>query len=131
VLKERSNGICRGILLDSFWSYCKSPFGSPSGRTTAYDASFVPETKNRTLEELDRVFGGPAGELIGYACEQVIYFVWHTLLRQNMAKPVHRGEEKRRGARRRLIDNPDPVCYDDPPGPNPNRVTRADPLPPW
>ncbi|KAF8253279.1 hypothetical protein K440DRAFT_593060 [Wilcoxina mikolae CBS 423.85] len=73
---------------------------------------FVPETKNRTLEELDRVFSGSEKELISYACEQVIYFFGHTLLRKNMKKPVHRGEEKRREAHRRL-NEPDPIAHDD------------------
>jgi len=75
-------------------------------------SSFVPETRDRTLEELDRVFSGPAEELISYACEQVIYFFGHTLLRQKMKKPVHRGEEKRREAHRRL-NLPDPVPHND------------------
>jgi len=49
--------------------------------------SFIPETRNRTLEELDRTFGSPARDLIRFGFEQIEYFVQRKILRQGMGDP--------------------------------------------
>jgi hypothetical protein len=49
--------------------------------------SFVPETRNRTLEELDRMFGSSAWDLIKFGVKQIGYFVEHKILRRDVGGP--------------------------------------------
>ena len=48
---------------------------------------FVPETKEKTLEELDSVFSVPLRKTMAYGAAQFFYFWRHYILRQDMAKP--------------------------------------------
>ena len=49
---------------------------------------FVPETKEKTLEELDAVFDVPLRKIAAYGLKQVPYFWGHHILRQDLAKPT-------------------------------------------
>ncbi|KAK6081290.1 hypothetical protein SCUP515_02978 [Seiridium cupressi] len=48
---------------------------------------FVPETKEKTLEELDTVFNVPVRSLISYGAKQFFYFWGHHILRRDIARP--------------------------------------------
>ncbi|KAI1863971.1 uncharacterized protein JN550_009250 [Neoarthrinium moseri] len=48
---------------------------------------FVPETKEKTLEELDAVFNVPSRSLMAYGMKQVFYFWGHYILRRDIAPP--------------------------------------------
>ncbi|KAK4032097.1 hypothetical protein C8A01DRAFT_41473 [Parachaetomium inaequale] len=48
---------------------------------------FVPETKEKTLEELDGVFDAPLRRQVAYGARQVVYFWRRYLFRQSVAKP--------------------------------------------
>ncbi|KAK9417522.1 putative Major facilitator superfamily (MFS) profile domain-containing protein [Seiridium unicorne] len=48
---------------------------------------FVPETKEKTLEELDAVFNVPIRSLISYGAKQFFYFWGHHILRRDIARP--------------------------------------------
>ncbi|ELQ37140.1 MFS hexose transporter [Pyricularia oryzae] len=48
---------------------------------------FVPETKEKTLEELDQVFGVRSKDLVRYGIDSTKYFVVGLLLRRSVAKP--------------------------------------------
>ena len=48
---------------------------------------FVPETKEKTLEELDAVFDVPLRKVAAYGLKQVPYFWGHYVFRQDLAKP--------------------------------------------
>ncbi|KAK9778806.1 putative Major facilitator superfamily (MFS) profile domain-containing protein [Seiridium cardinale] len=48
---------------------------------------FVPETKEKTLEELDAVFNVPVRSLISYGAKQFFYFWGHHILRRDIAPP--------------------------------------------
>lgn len=51
--------------------------------------SFVPETKGRTLEELDKVFEVTSREHALYGIEQALYFIKRFILRRESAtKPL-------------------------------------------
>ena len=51
--------------------------------------SFVPETKGRTLEELDKVFEVSTKEHALYGIEQALYFIKRFILRRESAtKPL-------------------------------------------
>lgn len=47
----------------------------------------VPETKERTLEELDAVFSVPIAKTMRYGVAQFFWFFRHYLLRQDVPKP--------------------------------------------
>ncbi|KAI5928028.1 sugar transporter-domain-containing protein [Camillea tinctor] len=48
---------------------------------------FVPETKEKTLEELDAVFDVPLRSTMRYGIAQVLYFWNHHIFRRNVAPP--------------------------------------------
>lgn len=48
---------------------------------------FLPETKGRTLEELDAVFDVPLRHLVSYGKRQFVWFFRHYLLRADVEKP--------------------------------------------
>ncbi|KAI1147224.1 hypothetical protein F4825DRAFT_158229 [Nemania diffusa] len=48
---------------------------------------FLPETKEKTLEELDAVFDVPLHSIMAYGIKQAGYFWGHGILRRNMEKP--------------------------------------------
>lgn len=48
---------------------------------------FLPETKGRTLEELDAVFDVPLSALMTYGRQQVSWFVQRRMLRRDVEKP--------------------------------------------
>ncbi|OTB04160.1 hypothetical protein M426DRAFT_164309 [Hypoxylon sp. CI-4A] len=48
---------------------------------------FLPETREKTLEELDAVFDVPLRSLIKYGAEQPFYFVSRYILRRDVAPP--------------------------------------------
>lgn len=48
---------------------------------------FVPETKEKTLEELDAVFNVPIRSLINYGIKQFFYFWGHHILRRDIPPP--------------------------------------------
>ncbi|KAK8094556.1 hypothetical protein PG997_001241 [Apiospora hydei] len=48
---------------------------------------FVPETKEKTLEELDAVFNVPLRRIARYGVDQALYFWGHYLLRRDLAAP--------------------------------------------
>ncbi|KAK8087032.1 hypothetical protein PG994_002006 [Apiospora phragmitis] len=48
---------------------------------------FVPETKEKTLEELDAVFDVPLRRIARYGVDQALYFWGHYLLRRDLAAP--------------------------------------------
>lgn len=45
---------------------------------------FLPETKNKTLEELDQVFSVPTHVHAAYGLRQIPYFIKRYLLRQHV-----------------------------------------------
>ncbi|KAJ9141884.1 Hexose transporter [Pleurostoma richardsiae] len=49
---------------------------------------FVPETKEKTLEELDGVFGVPLRKLVAYGGAQFSYFWQRYVFRRDVAKPA-------------------------------------------
>jgi hypothetical protein len=49
---------------------------------------FVPETKGKTLEELDAVFGVPTRTHAAYGLKQIPYFFNHYLLRRDVPAPT-------------------------------------------
>lgn len=49
---------------------------------------FVPETKEKTLEELDSVFDVPLRRQAAYGARQFVYFWRRYVFRQDVAKPV-------------------------------------------
>ncbi|KAI0974943.1 sugar transporter-domain-containing protein [Xylaria arbuscula] len=49
---------------------------------------FLPETKEKTLEELDAVFDVPLRSIMRYGIAQAGYFWGHVILRRNMASPT-------------------------------------------
>ena len=48
---------------------------------------FMPETKGRTLEELDEVFGVPLASRVAYGRAQAAWFIRRYVLRQDVEKP--------------------------------------------
>ncbi|KAI0378313.1 hypothetical protein F5Y04DRAFT_284071 [Hypomontagnella monticulosa] len=48
---------------------------------------FLPETKEKTLEELDAVFDVPLSSLVRYGADQFFYFFGHYILRRNIEPP--------------------------------------------
>ncbi|KAI0113753.1 hypothetical protein GGR51DRAFT_23344 [Nemania sp. FL0031] len=48
---------------------------------------FLPETKEKTLEELDAVFDVPLRSIMHYGIQQASYFWGHIILRRNMQPP--------------------------------------------
>lgn len=48
---------------------------------------FLPETKEKTLEELDAVFNVPLRSLMSYGVKQFFYFWGHYVLRRDVPKP--------------------------------------------
>ncbi|KAI1646487.1 uncharacterized protein F4817DRAFT_316729 [Daldinia loculata] len=48
---------------------------------------FLPETKEKTLEELDAVFNVPLRSLVRYGADQFLYFWGHYIFRRNIAPP--------------------------------------------
>ncbi|KAF3070566.1 Polyol transporter 5 [Daldinia childiae] len=48
---------------------------------------FLPETKEKTLEELDAVFNVPLRSIMRYGADQFLYFWGHYIFRRNMAPP--------------------------------------------
>ncbi|KAI1471190.1 uncharacterized protein F4812DRAFT_467375 [Daldinia caldariorum] len=48
---------------------------------------FLPETKEKTLEELDAVFNVPIRSLVRYGADQFIYFWAHYIFRRDVAPP--------------------------------------------
>ncbi|KAI1344080.1 hypothetical protein F5Y15DRAFT_369008 [Xylariaceae sp. FL0016] len=48
---------------------------------------FLPETKEKTLEELDAVFNVPLRSLVHYGSQQFFYFWGHYILRRDIAPP--------------------------------------------
>lgn len=48
---------------------------------------FLPETKGRTLEELDAVFDVPLRDLVSYGRRQFVWFFRHYLLRADVERP--------------------------------------------
>lgn len=48
---------------------------------------FLPETKEKTLEELDAVFDVPIRSLVRYGVAQFFYFWGHYILRRDIAPP--------------------------------------------
>ncbi|KAI1430662.1 hypothetical protein GGR50DRAFT_698783 [Xylaria sp. CBS 124048] len=48
---------------------------------------FLPETKEKTLEELDAVFDVPLRSIMRYGIAQAAYFWGHNILRRNMESP--------------------------------------------
>lgn len=55
---------------------------------------FVPETKGRSLEELDQVFGVPTSARATYGVQRIWYFVQSYVLRRNDVKEVTLCNEK-------------------------------------
>lgn len=49
---------------------------------------FLPETKEKTLEELDAVFDVPLRSIMRYGIAQAGYFWGHHILRRDMQPPV-------------------------------------------
>lgn len=49
---------------------------------------FLPETKGKTLEELDQVFSVPTRVHAAYGAKQFAWFFKHYLFRQDVAKPT-------------------------------------------
>jgi sugar porter (SP) family MFS transporter len=49
---------------------------------------FLPETKGKTLEELDSVFNVPLHKTMRYGMAQFVWFFRHYILRSSAAKPV-------------------------------------------
>jgi hypothetical protein len=49
---------------------------------------FVPETKEKTLEELDGVFDVPLRRQAAFGAKQFVYFWRRYVFRQDVAKPV-------------------------------------------
>jgi hypothetical protein len=49
---------------------------------------FVPETKEKTLEELDAVFNVPLRSTMAYGIRQFFYFGSHYVLRRDMPAPT-------------------------------------------
>lgn len=48
---------------------------------------FVPETKEKTLEELDAVFNVPLRSIARYGVDQFFYFWGHYILRRDLEAP--------------------------------------------
>ncbi|KAG4217490.1 hypothetical protein PC116_g34029 [Phytophthora cactorum] len=48
---------------------------------------FLPETKEKTLEELDAVFNVPLRSLVRYGADQFVYFWAHYIFRRDVAPP--------------------------------------------
>ncbi|KAK8039242.1 hypothetical protein PG993_007653 [Apiospora rasikravindrae] len=86
---------------------------------------FVPETKEKTLEELDAVFNVPLRRIARYGLDQALYFWGHYLLRRDLVapKPPSSGDvlqfaaqEKRRrqsnfnGREKQQVEHHDPTA---------------------
>jgi hypothetical protein len=54
---------------------------------------FVPETKEKTLEELDGVFDVPLRRQAAYGGRQAVYFWRRYIFRQSVERPVLPNEE--------------------------------------
>ena len=61
--------------------------------------SFVPETRGRTLEELDQVFGCSVKQYVNHGAAQATVFVRNTLFRQDIPPPMMPYDTSRRRIR--------------------------------
>jgi len=70
---------------------------------------FLPETKNKTLEELDQVFGVPTHIHAAWGMKQFMYFIRRYILRQKVEPPILYQSENSSNADRRFAADSEKV----------------------